>query len=99
LPTEIKIALKNVGCRVRMRERERERERARERSFIKRGCHVLRLYSVGDRCMGLDRSRNDTDRGTSKYEYRTRSQMPLYLPKYPREMTYEQSRASLVTKR
>ena len=72
MPTEIKIALKKVGCRVRITDREREREGGG--SFIKRGCHMLRLYSIGDRCMGLDRGGNDTDRGTSKYEYRTRSQ-------------------------
>jgi len=68
---------------------ERDRERERERSFIKRGFHMLRLYSISDRCMGLGRFGNDTDRGTSKYEYRTRSQMPLYLPKILLEITYE----------
>ena len=31
MPTGIKIALKKVGCRVRMSERERERERETDR--------------------------------------------------------------------
>ena len=35
----------------------------------------------------MERWWNDTDRGTSKYEYKTRSQTPLYLPKIQRGVT------------
>jgi len=44
LPTGIKIALKKVGCRVRMSERERERER--ERQTEREEFYTMRLSFV-----------------------------------------------------